>query len=151
MPPGDDPKLSSFPYGEREREIWIAAQHVLRAYTTPITEENSPKSIKSRLDDLIALTRKYNTRKDAIPDFQYSLKRLLICLVAPLSPTFAEECWARVHLGDRYFASAFLANDGQSSLQARSIKSPHLNDMFWQPLLTQPFPVVDSGLIGKTR
>ncbi|KAI0097979.1 hypothetical protein GGR51DRAFT_577645 [Nemania sp. FL0031] len=73
------------------------------AYQKPITSDNSAGRIKSRLMRLAKSIISYKTvGLEYCEMHYYAACVLIVSLLVPLAPYFAEECWGRLIFGDRW-------------------------------------------------
>ena len=63
----------------------------------PIGGRNSLQTVESRLAALTKAIIAYGDAQQILPGVHYHSARILLCLIAPLAPSFAEECWAMLH------------------------------------------------------
>ena len=90
--PPDEPDRNN---GEK---LWLAAQKALLVSTKPHTTVVSAKELEVCLITLTKeMIRDYD---DHSAQMSYHTARILISLVAPFAPCFAEECWVLLHYGD---------------------------------------------------
>ncbi|MCJ1249292.1 Leucyl-tRNA synthetase, mitochondrial [Trapelia coarctata] len=80
--------------------VWLSAQKALLSMTQPIGARNSLQTIESRLVRLAKAIKKYDDAEIVLPDVHYHSARILLCLIAPFAPSFAEECWVVLHYGN---------------------------------------------------
>jgi hypothetical protein len=99
--PPEEPDMSNESTNTEQYRLWFVAQKSILAYTTPITSRNSVRRIKSRLVQLSKAIIAYDEASLVFIDMHYYAARILISLLAPLAPSFAEECWLHLHYGDQ--------------------------------------------------
>lgn len=84
---------------EPDCRLWLAAQKVLLSWTQPMGRRNSLQTVESHLVALTKAVIAYNDAWKQLPNVHYHSARILLCLVAPFAPAFAEECWVLLHYG----------------------------------------------------
>ena len=84
-----------------ECQLWLTAQDALVSMTESTNDrEYTLHDMQSRLKALTSAIINYEaTRLDEYPAVLYHSTRILLCLVAPLAPSIAEECWTLLHCG----------------------------------------------------
>lgn len=84
---------------EDDCRLWLKAQRAILSLTQPIGPQNSLQTMKSRLVALTKALIAYDHGCRTLPKVQYHSARVLLCLIAPFAPSFAEECWVVLHYG----------------------------------------------------
>ena len=161
----DEPDISKLQDDKDACKVWLAAQQALQSMIQPINGQNNLRTIRSHL---VALTEAIVTYDDdahrVMVDVHYHSARILLCLIAPLTPSFAEECWVMLHYGpnaeseieDNIMDVQFACGDGDGSkLQgirnylAEDKDSEYFRDLpkrghpeTLSSIFDQPFPVV---------
>ncbi|KAL9632476.1 MAG: hypothetical protein Q9204_003780 [Flavoplaca sp. TL-2023a] len=83
---------------ENGDEIWLAAQEAMVAFRKH-SSANNKAVIMKRLTQLIEEIIKHNRADIVFPHVNYHAARILINLITPFAPYFAEECWVLLHYG----------------------------------------------------
>ncbi|KAI1125604.1 hypothetical protein F5Y10DRAFT_246655 [Nemania abortiva] len=99
--PSVEPEMANEPFNTETYRLWLAAQKAILVYTAPITYSNTTRWIRSRLMYLSKAIIEYSKEGEFCFDTHYYAARVLISLLAPSAPSFAEECWLRLHYGDQ--------------------------------------------------
>ncbi|KAI0425115.1 hypothetical protein F5Y09DRAFT_352716 [Xylaria sp. FL1042] len=99
--PPEEPDMSGESTDTEEYRLWLVAQKSILSYITPITSRNSTRRIKSRLVQLSKAIIAYDKASLVCCNMHYYAARILVSLLAPLAPSFAEECWVHLHYGDQ--------------------------------------------------
>ena len=84
---------------EDDCKIWLAAQNALVSMARPLSVQNNLQAVESRLVALTKAIIVYDDARVIDPGVHYHSARILLCLIAPLAPSFAEECWVMLHYG----------------------------------------------------
>lgn len=69
------------------------------AYTKLHTVRNNALIVKRSLTQLTNTIISYNDAQHILPEIQYYATRVLLSLLAPSAPSFADDCWVRLHYG----------------------------------------------------
>ncbi|KAH0493834.1 hypothetical protein TgHK011_000480 [Trichoderma gracile] len=119
-PDDDKAKLSRW---ESEMALWRETQNKIESVTRGY-EKIYPLNVV--VSDLMTLTNELVQQKQADQGIRRQAADVIIRLMAPITPAFAEECWSLLHpsRGGSLFASAsFPVQDGSlPMLQAENIK-----------------------------
>lgn len=95
--PPEEPEVPQVQrYDVVDYSFWLVVQEAISAFTVSTTARSSIRTIKSRL---MELTKAIITRSVGLCDLHYYSARILLSLLAPLAPSFAEECWVILHYG----------------------------------------------------
>ncbi len=90
--PPDEPDRNN------DEKVWLAAQKALLVSTKPYSTADSAKELEICL---ITLTEEMiRDNDDHSAQMSYHTARILISMIAPFAPCFAEECWVLLHYGD---------------------------------------------------
>ena len=108
-------------------ELWLAAQEALLSMRSPLSAGNSIQTMEHRL---VRLTEKIISYDDdnednemfvtKLPLVYYHATRVLLCLLAPLAPSFAEECWVLLHYGASSDSRLIQSDNDQRAQSGRS-------------------------------
>jgi len=98
IPPEVPDILDSMMLGE-DCKVWLAAQKALVSMARPLSVQNNVRTVESRLVALTKAIIVYDDAQIIVPGVHYHSARILLCLIAPLAPAFAEECWVMLHYG----------------------------------------------------
>jgi len=79
---------------DADSALWRALQSTIRSVTASYDEVYSLNTIVS---DLMSLTNTLIDRTEATPAIQREALSSLLRMLAPITPAFAEECWAILH------------------------------------------------------
>lgn len=110
----DEPHVLQSDMEEHDVEAWLAAQEAIFSVTQPLGGENTLHNIESRLVSLTKKIINYNDAWSQTAAISYHSARILLCLIAPLAPAFAEECWVLLHYGTTNSSNGEDADDGWS-------------------------------------
>ncbi|KAL8925724.1 MAG: hypothetical protein Q9172_002115 [Xanthocarpia lactea] len=89
--PPDEPDRNN------DEKVWLAAQKALLVSTKPDGTAVSAKEVEGCL---VTLTEEMiRDNDDHSAQMAYHTARILISLIAPFAPCFAEECWVLLHYG----------------------------------------------------
>lgn len=97
--PPRNPDVFNSSMEEPDCRLWLAAQKALLSWTKPMSVRNSLQTVESHLVALTKAVIAYDDAWKQLPNVHYHSARILLCLVAPLAPAFAEECWVTLHYG----------------------------------------------------
>ncbi|CAG8982738.1 hypothetical protein HYALB_00001019 [Hymenoscyphus albidus] len=97
--PPKHPNIFDSSMEEPDCTLWHAAQDALLSWTQQIGRRNSLQNVESRLVALTKAIIAYGGERRKLPDVHYHATRILLCLIAPFAPAFAEECWVSLHYG----------------------------------------------------
>ncbi|KAI8629768.1 hypothetical protein F5Y19DRAFT_431791 [Xylariaceae sp. FL1651] len=97
--PPEEPKVSRLSTDPDEYRLWLIAQKSILAYKAPITVQNSLRRIRLRLIHLATAIIAYHDATLVSCNMHYYAARILLSLLAPLAPSYAEECWLHLHYG----------------------------------------------------
>ncbi|KAL8911913.1 MAG: hypothetical protein Q9171_002997 [Xanthocarpia ochracea] len=90
--PPDEPDRNN------DEKVWLSAQKALLVSTKPNSSAVSAKELEVCL---ITLTEEMiRDNDDRSAQMSYHTARILISLIAPFAPCFAEECWVLLHYGE---------------------------------------------------
>lgn len=152
--PPEEPEMPDSSADPDEKKVWLAAQNAIIAYTTPITRRNSLPAIKARLIRLTKSVSNYDKCGYVCCNMHYYSARVLISLLAPSAPAFAEECWVLLHYGHEQnigekdeLIHRLYENEIQeieSCLGRYNLPRQGQPDTL-QSIFDQPFPVVREG------
>lgn len=117
----DEPNVLQSDMEEHDVQAWLAAQEAIFSVTQPLGGENTLHNIESRLVTLTKEIINYNNEWSQTVAISYNCARILLCLIAPLAPAFAEECWVVLHYGTTNSSNGQDADDGwsDSSIEER--------------------------------
>ena len=147
-----------------EHHLWHTTQKAIFAYTTPITRRNSLPAIKTRLVRLTQAISDYGEADCVSCSMHYYSARVLLSLLAPSAPAFAEECWVLLHYGRErdsgggselrdHFDEALLEEiiEETEDLLDRHHLPRHDRPDTLQSIFDQAFPIVKEGRLSRTR
>ena len=97
--PPEEPDTTTSPLEEDARKIWLAAQEAIAALVQPVDESNTCQLVELRLTELTKAIIAYDSCEIIDPSIHYHSARILLCLLAPIAPAFAEACWIVLHHG----------------------------------------------------
>ncbi|KAL9034361.1 MAG: hypothetical protein Q9180_005450 [Flavoplaca navasiana] len=97
--PPHEPKISDRnDSNENGEKIWLAAQEAMVAFRKHLSANNIA-AIMKRLTRLTKEIIEYDSADTVFPHVHYHAARILINLITPFAPSFAEECWVLLHYG----------------------------------------------------
>lgn len=97
--PPEEPNILTSNMGEDGNRVWLAAQEALDSMAQPISNRNSLQDIESHLATLASSIIVHKAAEKTDTTLLYHSARILLCLIAPIAPAFAEECWVKLHHG----------------------------------------------------
>ena len=110
----DEPNILQSDMEEHDVQAWLAAQEAIFSVIQPLGGENTLHNIEARLVSLTKEIINYNDAWRQTAAISYHSARILLCLIAPLAPAFAEECWVVLHYGTNNSSNGKDADDGWS-------------------------------------
>lgn len=157
--PPEEPEESSLLTDEDEYRLWLVAQRAILSFTAPTTVKNSVQTMKSRLMQLTKAIIAYDDACVVDCNMHYYSARILLSLLAPLAPSFAEECWVFLHYGcqdsdnDKIESRYGLGEDEiekiikeiEDDLDRHHLPRQDQPDTL-QSIFDQPFPVAKRGV-----
>ncbi|TFB04971.1 hypothetical protein CCMA1212_002497 [Trichoderma ghanense] len=141
--PDDKAKLSKW---ESEMALWRETQNKIESITRGY-EKIYPLNVV--VSDLMTLTNELVQQKQAEQGIRRQAADVIIRLMAPITPAFAEECWSLLHpsRGSVFTSASFPVQDGSlPMLQAENIKCAVQINGKLRATVTIPRP--PSGLQG---
>lgn len=84
---------------EDDIKVWLAAQEAILAVIRPIDSQHTLRTVESHLVALTKAIIDYDESYRSLPAVKYHSARILLCMIAPLAPSFADECWVALHYG----------------------------------------------------
>lgn len=103
---------------DAEATIW---REVQRTITSVTSSYNEVYSLNTIISDLMILTNTLVTNSQANPLIKREAARTLLTMMAPITPAFAEECWALLHPSSSasiFTSTAFPAPDESIAMLA---------------------------------
>ena len=97
--PPSEPEIRDSSMGRADDKLWLAAQEALLAYRQPM----SASTLEKTQSGLYTLTQEmitYDNAREIQPGVIYHAGRILLSMLAPFAPAYAEECWVMLHYGD---------------------------------------------------
>ncbi|KAL6402524.1 leucyl-tRNA synthetase, mitochondrial [Ilyonectria robusta] len=82
---------------DAETTIWREVQRAIASVTTSYEEVYSLNTVVS---DLMILTNTLISNSAASPAIKREAARIIITMMAPITPAYAEECWSTLYPGD---------------------------------------------------
>lgn len=79
--------------------VWLAAQEALFSMSQSLNSRNTVQKAESSLITLTKAIIAYGKAVSVLPEVYYHSTRILLLLIAPFAPCFAEECWVALHYG----------------------------------------------------
>ena len=162
--PPEEPEMPNSAADHDERNLWLAAQKAILAYTRPITRRNSLSAIRRRLVRLTKAVADYGKAYSVCCSMHYYSARVLLSLLAPSAPAFAEECWVHLHYGcekDIRDGSESRYGLDEDAIQEMIKETEDLLDRHHLPrqgqpstlqsIFDQPFPIIKRGLLSQTK
>jgi leucyl-tRNA synthetase len=159
--PPEEPAMPDTSADQDEQRLWLAAQNAILAYTTPITKRNSLPAIRARLVRLTKAVSNYEEAYCVVFDMHYYSACVLLSLLAPSAPAFAEECWVLLHYGNQQDIGEEDESDNylnESAIQEIITKTENTLGRYHlarqgqpdtlQSIFDQPFPVVSEDLLS---
>lgn len=73
--------------------LYLAMQNAIRSMTLPLDVQNTPLAVEEALRALAERIIHYDGSDDVYLNDHVESARVLLCLIAPLAPSFAEEAW----------------------------------------------------------
>ncbi|KAI0538358.1 hypothetical protein GGR58DRAFT_309773 [Xylaria digitata] len=162
--PPEEPEVSGLSTDGDEYRLWLIAQRAILAFTAPITVRNSVRTTKSRLMRLTKAMTAYDDAFTVSCDMHYYSARILLSLLAPSAPSFAEECWVLLHYGcqdsnsdgseSRYGLNEDeieeIVKETEDDLGRHHLPRQGLPDTL-QSIFDQPFPVTKRGVALRIK
>lgn len=162
--PPEEPGMPDSAADEDERNICLAAQKAILAYTSPITRQNGLPAIRRRLVRLTKAVANYGKAYCVSCSMHYYSARVLLSLLAPSASAFAEECWVLLHygcekdIGDRGGPRYSLDEDAIQEMikETEDLLDRHHLPRQDQPdtlqsIFNQPFPTFKRGLLSQAK
>jgi leucyl-tRNA synthetase len=97
--PPEEPDVPDLSADGDEHRLWLISQRAILSYTLPITVRNSLQTVRSHLMRLTKAIVAYDDGPTVSCNMHYYSARILLSLLAPSAPSFAEECWVLLHYG----------------------------------------------------
>ena len=148
--PPSEPNILDSLIEEDDCKVWLAAQQALASMMQPIGGRNSLQTIESRLAALTKAIIVYDDAQRILPGVHYHSARVLLCLIAPLAPCFAEECWVVLHYGtdvssrngddDEFDENPLIEEELANDEELRGLPRQGYPDTL-RSIFDQPFPV----------
>ncbi|KAL8833597.1 MAG: hypothetical protein Q9170_004180 [Blastenia crenularia] len=97
--PPDMPEVPTSSSKVEGTEMWLTGQDALLSMTEPINATNGSRDLNGYLSSLADGLRRHDEANFLDRRIHYHDARILITLIAPFAPSFAEECWVKLHYG----------------------------------------------------